>query len=121
MVQGLPKRTKKESKVGPRREKEVESHLKETNRPQNIYTKTKYMQTPDPPPYSGRLVIIIRITNNTNNHIINDNNRLLAVVNISCHFFLNALSSFVVFLSSLLGLFLVRDSWGFVEYVATFV
>ena len=53
-------RDSKRAKVGPRTQKGSQSALKGSQQITKLYThKTKYTQTPDPPPSSGRLVICI--------------------------------------------------------------
>ena len=39
--------------------KRIEGHPKEDKKSQTIYTQTNYTQTPDPPPYSGQVVLLI--------------------------------------------------------------
>ena len=61
---GCPRGPKRNPKTFQGGEKEVERHPKESKKSQNYVHIKKYTQTPDPPPYSGRLVIITILTEN---------------------------------------------------------
>ena len=56
---GCPKGPKKSSKSAQGEKKESKGTQRRPRNHKTIYTQTKYTQTPDPPPYSGRLVPII--------------------------------------------------------------